>query len=77
MQSVKISSIKTMTTSVDNQIQIDGILDLEHLVDALDEASFNFLFALVQKRISDASVVEAKKKRALDNLKQLRNQLKK
>lgn len=77
MQSVKISSIKTMTTSADNQIQIDGILDLEHLVDALDEASFNFLFALVQKRISDASVVEAKKQRALDNLKQLKNQLKK
>jgi len=77
MHSVKISSIKTMTASADQQIQIDGILDLEHLITNLDESGFNFLFALVQKRVSDAAVAEAKKQRALDNLKQLRSQLKK
>lgn len=77
MHSVKISSIKTMTASADQQIQIDGILDLEHLITNLDESGFNFLFALVQKRVSDAAVAEAKKQRALDNLKHLKSQLKK
>lgn len=77
MHSVKISSIKTMTASADQQIQIDGILDLEHLISSLDDSGFNFLFALVQKRVSDAAVAEAKKQRALDNLKHLKDQLKK
>lgn len=77
MHSVKISSIKTMTASADQQIQIECILDLEHLIANLDDSGFNFLFALVQKRVSDAAVTEAKKQRALDNLKQLRSQLKK
>lgn len=76
MHSVKISSIKTMTASADQQIQIDGILDLEHLITNLDESGFNFLFSLVQKRVSDAAVAEAKKQRALDNLKHLKSQLK-
>jgi hypothetical protein len=76
MHSIKISSIKTMTASPESQIQIDCILDLEHLVSGLDDTSFNLVFALIQKRISDEAVTEAKKQRALDNLKYLKAQLK-
>jgi hypothetical protein len=75
MHSIKISSIKTMTASPESQIQVDCILDIDHLVNNLDQSSLDLLQALIKKRISDAELAEVKKQRALSNLDALRANL--
>ncbi len=76
MHNIKISSVKCMTASPDQQIQISGIVDLEHLVNSIDDSAFNFLFALVQNRIASKALESAKKEIAIGNLQTLKGKLK-
>lgn len=76
MHNIKISSIKSMTATNEQLININCTLDLEHLVSTLDEQSFNLLFALTQKRLADSAIEEARRLNALSNLAKLKQNLK-
>ena len=72
---VKVSHVQTMKAEEDQRISIWAIIDFEHLVNSLDQSSFDLLKALMQKRTSDAELAEVKKQRALKNLDALRANL--
>jgi hypothetical protein len=76
MHNIKISSIKSMSAATEQLIQIECTVDLEHMVNNLDDKSLNLLSALIQKRIADAAVVEARRQTALANLATLKSKLK-
>jgi hypothetical protein len=76
MHNIKISNIKSMRASTEQLIEIDCLLDLEHLVSNLDEQSFNLLFALTQKRLADLAIEDARRATGLANLAKLRQNLK-
>lgn len=76
MHNIKISTIKSMTATTEQLIQINCTLDLDHLVRNLDQHSLNLLFALIQKRLAGAAVEEARHSNALANLAKLKESLK-
>lgn len=72
---VKVSHVQTMKADEEQRISFCAIIDFEHLVNRLDQSSFDLLQALMQKRISDTELAEVKKQRALKNLDALRANL--
>lgn len=72
---VKVSHIQNMRADENQRISVCAIIDFEHLVNSLDQSSFDLLQALMQKRISDAELAEVKKQRALNQLDVLRANL--